>query len=84
MGILVALVLLPRIFGLRLGDPYRVFVLVPYLGVVFSSISILSGFSIYGYVTISSGMHSFLCSDVKTICCNFNPLDSASFYLSMC
>ena len=31
MGILVALVLLPRIFGLRLGDPYRVFVLVPYL-----------------------------------------------------
>ena len=31
MGILVALVLLPRIFGLRLGDLYRVFVLVPYL-----------------------------------------------------
>ena len=31
MGILVALVLLPRIFGLRLGDPYRVFVLAPYL-----------------------------------------------------
>ena len=31
MGILVALVLLPRIFGLRLGDPYRVFVLDPYL-----------------------------------------------------
>ena len=31
MGILVALVLLPRIFGLRLGDPYQVFVLVPYL-----------------------------------------------------
>ena len=35
MGILVALVLLPRIFGLRLGDLYRVFVLVPYLVVVF-------------------------------------------------
>ena len=31
MGILVALVLLPRIFGLRLGDLYRVFVFVQYL-----------------------------------------------------
>ena len=29
-------------------------------------------------MTISSGIHSFLCSDVKTICCNFNPLDSTS------
>ena len=34
MGILVALVLLPRIFGLGLGNPHQVFVLVPYLVVV--------------------------------------------------
>ena len=35
MGILVALVLLPRIFGLRSLISYRVFVLDPYLVDVF-------------------------------------------------
>ena len=59
MGILVALVLLPRIFGLGLGNPHQVFVLVRTL-LFYSSTSILSGFSIYGYVTISRGMNSFI------------------------
>ena len=73
MGILVARVLLPRIFGLGLGDPYRVFVLVLYL-VVFSSTSILSGFSIYGYVTISIGMHSFNLFGCEDYMLQFQPV----------
>ena len=59
MGILVALVLLPWIFGLRLGFLTDYSFLIHTLLIYFSSL-ILSGFSIYGYVTILRGMHSFI------------------------
>ena len=59
MGILVALVLLPRIFGLRLGFLTDYSFLIRTLLIYFSTL-ILRGFSIYGYVTISRGMHSFI------------------------
>ena len=43
----------------EIGISYRVFVLDPYLVDLFLYLN-ASGFSIYGYVTISSGMHSFI------------------------